>query len=196
MALVVKNLPTDTGDIRDVGLIPGSGRSHEEEMATHSSVLAWRIPWTEESHRVRHNWSNLACTHACTVGICLFITILTEGGRKTLKSAYNEWTAFNRSVTNRVMSSPKMYSETVCKLSVPGAYFLLINWGVAITCYICLVIMMMIQCVQARWCHYLQSSWYEKDAYLFKNMSFQKARCGWEKKARYQNLHESAQFRC
>ena len=35
----------------------------EEEMATHSSVLAWRIPWTEEpggllsmgSHRVGHN---------------------------------------------------------------------------------------------------------------------------------------------
>lgn len=42
--------------------------------------------------------------------------------------------------------------------------------------------MMMIQFVQARWCHYLQSSWYEKDAYLFKNMSFQKARCGWEKR--------------
>ena len=36
----------DTGD---VGLIPGLGRSLEEEMATHSSILAWRIPWTEES---------------------------------------------------------------------------------------------------------------------------------------------------
>ena len=37
--------------------------SLEEEMATHSSILAWEIPWTEESgrlqsrgpHRVRHN---------------------------------------------------------------------------------------------------------------------------------------------
>ena len=58
----------------------------EEEMATRSSVLAWRIPWTEESHRVRQ--SNLACTHACTVGICLFITILTEGEKRPLKSAY------------------------------------------------------------------------------------------------------------
>ena len=43
----------------------------EEGMATHSSILAWRIPWTEESggiwsiglQRVRHNWSDLACTH-------------------------------------------------------------------------------------------------------------------------------------
>ena len=29
-------------------MIPGSGRSLEKEMATHSSILAWRIPWTEE----------------------------------------------------------------------------------------------------------------------------------------------------
>ena len=44
----------------------------EESMATHSSVLAWRIPWTEEpgrlqstgSRRVRHNRSDLACMHA------------------------------------------------------------------------------------------------------------------------------------
>ena len=42
--------------------------SLEEGMATHSSILAWRIPWTEEpgelrsiaSHRVRHDWSDLA----------------------------------------------------------------------------------------------------------------------------------------
>ena len=41
-------------------------------MATHSSTLAWKIPWTEEPggllstglHRVRHDWSDLACMHA------------------------------------------------------------------------------------------------------------------------------------
>ena len=44
----------------------------EREMATHSSILAWRIMWTEEtgglpsmgSHRVGQDWSNLACMHA------------------------------------------------------------------------------------------------------------------------------------
>ena len=36
------------GDTGDVGLIPGSGRSLEKGMSTHSSILAWRIPWTEE----------------------------------------------------------------------------------------------------------------------------------------------------
>ena len=30
------------------GSIPGSGRSPEEGMATHSSILAWRIPWTNQ----------------------------------------------------------------------------------------------------------------------------------------------------
>ena len=32
----------------DASSIPGSGRSREKEMETHSSILAWRIPWTEE----------------------------------------------------------------------------------------------------------------------------------------------------
>ena len=45
---VVKKLPANTGDAGDTGSIPGSGRSPEEEMGTHSSILAWRIPWTEE----------------------------------------------------------------------------------------------------------------------------------------------------
>ena len=46
---VLKNLPLNAGDTGDVGSIPGPGRSpQEEEMATYSSILAWRIPWTEE----------------------------------------------------------------------------------------------------------------------------------------------------
>ena len=50
--------------------VPSLGQedSLEKEMATCSSILAWEIPWTEESgrlqsmgsHRVRHDWSNLA----------------------------------------------------------------------------------------------------------------------------------------
>ena len=49
----------DTGD---VGLIPGSGSSLEEEMATHSSILAGRIPMDREArqatvHRVTRSWT-------------------------------------------------------------------------------------------------------------------------------------------
>ena len=49
VALVVKNLPANAGNVRDAGLIPGLGRSSGGGMATHSSILAWRIPWTEET---------------------------------------------------------------------------------------------------------------------------------------------------
>ena len=42
---VVKNLPASA---EDHGSIPGWEDPREEEMATHSSILAWRIPWTEE----------------------------------------------------------------------------------------------------------------------------------------------------
>ena len=49
--------------VGDPGLIPGSGRSLEKEMATHSSTLAWKVPGMEEhgrlqfmgSQRVRHD---------------------------------------------------------------------------------------------------------------------------------------------
>ena len=39
---VVKNLPADAGDS---GSIPGLGRIPGEGMATHSSILVWKIPW-------------------------------------------------------------------------------------------------------------------------------------------------------
>ena len=45
---MVKNSPANAGDIRDVASIPGSGDPLQEGMATHSSILAWRIAWTEE----------------------------------------------------------------------------------------------------------------------------------------------------
>ena len=65
MALVVKNLSANAGDMR-WGFEP-----LEEGMATHCSILAWRIPWTEEpgglqsmgSQRVRYDWSDLARMH-------------------------------------------------------------------------------------------------------------------------------------
>ena len=41
---VVKNPPVSEGDARDKGLISGSGRFPVKGMATHSRILAWRIP--------------------------------------------------------------------------------------------------------------------------------------------------------
>ena len=50
---MVKNPPANAGDSRDVDSIPRSGRPLEEEMATHSSILAWKTPWTEEFGRLQ-----------------------------------------------------------------------------------------------------------------------------------------------
>ena len=69
MAQWVKNSPAaySAGDA-DSG--SGLGRAPGEGMAAHSSILAWRIPWTEQlvgssqwGHTVRHDWSNLACIY-------------------------------------------------------------------------------------------------------------------------------------
>ena len=49
---VLKNLPANAGDAEDVNSIPGSGKSSEEGNGTHSNILAWKIPWTEEPGRL------------------------------------------------------------------------------------------------------------------------------------------------
>ena len=47
MVLVVKNSPANAGDLTQVQSLSWEDPL-EEEMSTHSSILAWRIPWTEE----------------------------------------------------------------------------------------------------------------------------------------------------
>ena len=48
VVLVVKKLPTNTGNLRYAASIPGWEDPLEKGMATHSSISAWRIPWTQE----------------------------------------------------------------------------------------------------------------------------------------------------
>ena len=62
-ALVVKNLPADAADMKNAVQSLDWEDPLEEGMATHSSILAWRIPWTENPsglqsmglQRVGHN---------------------------------------------------------------------------------------------------------------------------------------------
>ena len=71
VALVVRNLPANAGEIRDVGFNPRWGRPLEEGIATHSSILDWNIPCIQEPgtlqsiglQRVGHDWSDLASMH-------------------------------------------------------------------------------------------------------------------------------------
>ena len=53
VVIVVKTPLADAGDIRDRGSITGSGRSPEGGHGNHSSILSWRIPWTEEPGGLR-----------------------------------------------------------------------------------------------------------------------------------------------
>ena len=63
MVLVVKNPPAKAGDVIEVARYLGREDPLEKGMVTHSSILAWRIPWTEEPggipsiglQRVRHD---------------------------------------------------------------------------------------------------------------------------------------------
>ena len=73
----VKNEPANAGDAGEVGSILGSGKIPlEEKMVTHSNILAWEIPWTEEpagpqsmgSQRVGHD---RATKHAHKRTLCL-----------------------------------------------------------------------------------------------------------------------------
>ena len=69
-------------NVGDSGLIPGLVRSPGGGMATHSSILAWRIPWTGPSglqsmgsQRVRHDWATHTHTHTHTS----FLNIFSNG---------------------------------------------------------------------------------------------------------------------
>ena len=71
VAQTIENLPA----VQETWLRSlGRDNLPEKKMAIHSSILAWRIPWTEEpgglqsmgSQRVGQDLNDLACTHACT----------------------------------------------------------------------------------------------------------------------------------
>ena len=70
VALVVKNSLDNAEDIRDDSLIRGLGRSQGNQIpwrrATHSSTLAWRIPWTEAPGVSKsQTWLKRLSTQAC-----------------------------------------------------------------------------------------------------------------------------------
>ena len=91
----------------------------EKEMATHSSILAWKIPWTEEpgrleslgSQRVGHNWATslshslglwFSNTHFSTSFLCCFVLFSVINGIVTLyiltnrNQVYDVWTQMLR----------------------------------------------------------------------------------------------------
>ena len=61
---MVKNLPADAGDIKETQVRSlGWEDPLEEDMATHSSTLAWKIPWTEEHGRLLQSMGSKSVGH-------------------------------------------------------------------------------------------------------------------------------------
>ena len=79
---MVKNPPANAGDTRDKGSVPGQEDPLEEGLATHSSILPWRIPWTEESgglqsirsQRIRLSTDTRNSSHTHRFHIILFLS--------------------------------------------------------------------------------------------------------------------------
>ena len=98
------------------GLNPALGRSREEGMAAHPSILAWRIPWTEEPGRLQSietknqtqlKWLNM---HTCIE--CLFLRLII------CKSASFFITVISYRNTVLILSchfiAPTSYLNTLC----------------------------------------------------------------------------------
>ena len=98
---VVKNLPA-IWEMQETWIWSlGQKDPLEARMATHSSILSWIIPWTEESGRLwsiglqrfGHDWSNLACTHDFMVVFWMLISILfTSDTRSSRTTGWHSMT--------------------------------------------------------------------------------------------------------
>ena len=102
MALVVKNPPSNAGNTRDVGSIPGLERSPEVGNGNSLSILAWKIPWIEEpgelqpmelqswtwlsdwtyTYFLRHCWTHLVLLYF----LCRFLWFFYIGNHAICKS--------------------------------------------------------------------------------------------------------------
>ena len=66
MVLLVKNLPASTGDIRDIGFDPWVEKIPWRRAWQHSSLLAWKIPWTELPDELQSTGSQRSDTTEAT----------------------------------------------------------------------------------------------------------------------------------
>ena len=109
---VIKNLHANVGEARDTGSIPGSRRSLELEMATHSSILAWKIPWTEEPGGLQSMGSQRDTTeHVNTCSLtrqkndiercCIYKIILTNSNSTSQGDMIGGWPRELREGSNK-----------------------------------------------------------------------------------------------
>ena len=96
---VAKNLPASAGNGGEWVRSLDRDDPPEKGMASHCSILAWRIPWTEEpgglqsmgSQRFGHNRSDLACTHTCINILKCLWPIAFKVTKEMLTSSVPKW---------------------------------------------------------------------------------------------------------
>ena len=106
----------------------------EKEMATHSSVLAWRIPGTAEpgglpsmeSHRVGHDWSDLAAAAAVHKEN---VQEFSKGRAETGK-----WKKYKREETLKSKIPVKYFSSKGLEM-LPGFFFLSVHSAATLSCF-------------------------------------------------------------
>ena len=77
VAPLVKNPPANAENIREMGWISELARSPGEGMATHSSILAWKVPWTEEPGELPSTGTQRVTTEATEQVITLIFHSLS-----------------------------------------------------------------------------------------------------------------------
>ena len=103
VALVVKNHPANAEDKETQVRSLCQDDPLEKGMATHSIILAWRIPWTEDPVRlqskrlrVRQDWSDLGCMHACISHVWFSVTPWTAGRQAPLSMGFSRQEYWSR----------------------------------------------------------------------------------------------------
>ena len=120
---------------------PGLGRSLEKGMATHSSILAWRSPWTEKpgglqsmgSQRVRHNWTTFSSLQRRFMKHFLWAAfkelIILWKRRHVYKTRQSEWVQQGqkpRCWEGLISSKAPSRAGLICAL--PSAFSLVASW--------------------------------------------------------------------
>ena len=177
--------------------VPSLGQEDplEEGMATHSSILAWRIPWTEEpgglqsvgSQRVGHNWSNITYRHICCLdkalsvnnaGLiffflnCFHSKMGSSGWQPGCSSSRHHITVNNRQRQQKVLPLSCVSilcpcEETSSRGSTSYLSSLLLGLNYIACQYTCLLLVR--KMVSSRWVGQDATPWLERIGYLIKS---------------------------
>ena len=131
----------NAGGARDSGLIPGSGRSLEKGTATRSSILAWKIPWTEESDGLLSMGLQISqiCLRAHTAMAIALFRLFWVSGSHIISYAFNTQCLARTVYVRLDKSQARKWKRTrrvifmFLRIAVCHAEFVSISWALCIS---------------------------------------------------------------